>query len=72
MSTKAQGRDCYHKAGNTEELFTLRAQDFSAPAVVDYWADLNEEQLGAAHPKIVEARQCAERMRAFPNRKMAD
>ena len=37
MSTKEQGVACYDKAEPTEPLFVLRGQDYSSPAVVDFW-----------------------------------
>jgi len=55
-----------------EPTFTLRSQDFSAPAVVDYWANLNMGAMGPTHPKIIQAREIAEKMRRWPGRRQAD
>lgn len=64
---------CFAKAKEKgEPTFSLRAQDYSAPAVIEYWANLNQDHLGPAHPKIVQARQIAETMRAWPARRPAD
>lgn len=72
MATKAEGVTCYDKAGAFEELFVLRARDISAPLVVTFWADINELHLGKDHPKIVEARMIAARMKGHPTRRPAD
>lgn len=64
---------CFVKAkDNGESTFTLRAQDQSAPDVIDFWAAKNALVLGNEHPKIVQARQIAARMRVFPGRRQAD
>lgn len=64
---------CFVKAKDKgEPTFTLRAQDLSSAAVVEFWAKVNEVHLGQGHPKIVQARQIADRMRVWPNRRMAD
>lgn len=64
---------CYEKALATgEPTFTLRAQDISAPIVIDQWAAMNELALGKDHPKIVGARAIANRMRLWPGRRQAD
>lgn len=65
--------ECFQKAkANGEPTFTLRAQDISAPIVVDQWAAMNELALGKNHPKIVGARAIANLMREWPNRRQAD
>lgn len=52
------------KPKKDEPVFVLRAQDQSA--------DLNTAKLGADNPKILDARAVAEKMRAWPKRKLAD
>jgi len=64
---------CFVKAKDKgEKTFTIRAQDSSAPEVIEFWAYLNEPALGSGHPKIVGARAMAEQMRAWPGRRQAD
>jgi hypothetical protein len=64
---------CFVKAKDKHEpTFTLRAQDFSAPATIDAWIEFNEHTMGVDHPKIVGARAIAAQMRAWPNRRQAD
>ena len=46
-----------------EPFFVLRAQDVSAPSVVEYWALQNNAHTPAA--KIEEARRVADRMRVY-------
>lgn len=65
MSTKREGVACYDKAGLDEPLFVLRAQDHLASQLVRLWASMAE--LGGTHPSIVfEARECADKMDAWP------
>lgn len=45
-----------------EPVFLLRANDATAPATVDHWADL-AEAIGARHNIVAAARRQAERMR---------
>lgn len=61
--------DCYHKAEPDEPMFVLLARDALAPELVEKWADEAALFLGNDHPKVVEARACAEQMRAWPKRK---
>lgn len=69
MSVKHQDK-CFHNAAYDEELFTLRAQDTSAPLVVLEWIKLNFET--APKDKLQEAFDCALRMREHDGRKVAD
>lgn len=46
-----------------EPFFVLRAQDVSAPSIIEYWALQNNAHT-PAH-KIEEARQVADRMRRY-------
>lgn len=62
---------CLGKAAHDEEIFVLRAQDRMAPALIDLWADALE-MAGGNPEKIQEARECAVRMRLWPNRKVPD
>lgn len=71
MGTK-HNDSCLTKAADDEPIFVLRAQDRTAAQVVRIWTDYNEMRLGADHPKIVEARALADRMDAWPNRKLPD
>lgn len=67
MATKATGVPCYDKAAPDEPLFVLRAKDLLAPVAVEFWADLLASMGGDAL-KVQEARECAEKMRAWPER----
>jgi hypothetical protein len=69
MGTKRNGVPCYDKAGEDEELFTLRAQDESSPKTVLFWIGENFETCN--EDKLREAFECALRMKAHPNRKAA-
>lgn len=60
------------KVGPDEPIFVLRAQDMLADARVEEWADQATAWLGKDHPKVVAAREIAQAMRDFPNRKMPD
>lgn len=65
MSTKREGVRCYDRAGIDEPLFVLRAQDRLAAGLVRRWAELAEA--GGTKPEIVaEARECADKMDAWP------
>jgi hypothetical protein len=55
-----------------EITFTLRSQDQSAAECVEFWAYINEPALGKEHPKIVQAREIAAKMRNWPGRRQAD
>jgi hypothetical protein len=54
-----------------EPVFPLRAQDVSADKFVDSWADL-AAAFGCTDRTISEARECAEAMRNWPQRKRPD
>jgi hypothetical protein len=62
MDTKLDD-ECLRKAADDEPLFILRAKDLLAPIIVDAWVKEAEVLPGPAHPKIIEARLQAERMR---------
>mgnify|MGYP001593998333 CR=1 FL=1 len=47
-----------------EPIFVLRAQDFLAPDLVEFWAQRAEIH-GSPHGKIAEARAVAAEMRAW-------
>lgn len=64
--------ECLAKVGDDEPIFVLRAHDITADEFVEAWAKRHVRRLGAKHPKIVEARQLAMLMRAWPNRKFPD
>lgn len=57
--------DCYNNALPHEEMFTVLARDITAPEVVNFWclcrikAGLNKW----GDPQIVEAQECARKMR---------
>jgi hypothetical protein len=61
--------DCYVKAGPDEPIFVLRAKDALADELVDKWADEAALFLGDDHPKVKEARACAQAMRDYPGRR---
>lgn len=62
---------CIEKAGDTEPIFVLRAQDKTAPAVVAYWMNLNVETI--KHPdKLNKAFQTLIAMRDWKPRRHAD
>lgn len=71
LSQVTRGEGCLGKAAQNEEVFVLRAQDRMAPGLIELWADALELAGGNAD-KILEARQCAARMRQHPNRKVPD
>lgn len=71
MATKRAGDSCYENAGETEPIFTLRAQDVLAPMVVEYWAEL-AAKLKVRPEKILEAYRTAQAMREFGPRKVPD
>jgi hypothetical protein len=57
--------DCYEKAAADEPIFTLRAKDPHAPALLRRWANLVEAEIAANErppfdiEKVNEARKCA-------------
>jgi len=63
--------DCYHAAAPDEPMFILLARDAHAPLIVEAWANNREDAINRGfHPesdraKVVEARQCADAMRAW-------
>lgn len=74
MGTKTEpgNFDCYSKAGDKEELFTLRAHDPLAPWVIRFWCilryfkeyfDANPSELPSS--KLKEAWTCAKKMEAW-------
>lgn len=73
MGTKQNpGRfDCYDKAHADEPIFTLRAKDPNAPAIVEAWAANARMliELGTRPPsdiaKVEEALDCARAMRIW-------
>ena len=67
----AAGRGCLGEAADDEPVFILRAQDLSADALVDLWAE-NAESNGCDPAKVAEARELAKKMRAWPSRKSPD
>jgi phosphatidylethanolamine-binding protein (PEBP) family uncharacterized protein len=56
-------------AGENEEIFVLRAQDYNAPRTVMHWI---ADNLHASDEKLRDAFECALRMRKHPTRKAAD
>ena len=66
---KNQMGSCFNKAAEDEPLFVLRAQDMTAPHVVQDWLDRNP-QIGMT--KRLEAMECIEAMFQWKNRKMSD
>lgn len=64
FSTYEKGR------ANGEQLFTLRAQDETAPAVIAYWILMNIDTAG--EDKLRHALEDALRARKWPRRKRAD
>lgn len=54
-----------------EPVFLLRAQDETAAATLRFWASLNESR-GGDYALIKAAREQAERMDAWPTKKLAD
>lgn len=60
---------CLSKASFVEPIFVLRAQDFSAPLVVEYWLSLNPS---IPEEKRQEALAWVEAAREWPSRRLAD
>lgn len=69
MGTKRQpgAWDCYDRAHPDEPIFTLRANDPLASAIVDAWAGLYALRVNHDPDKVDEARACAESMRRWYN-----
>src|SRR4249920_584489 len=55
--------------GSEEPVFTLRAQDMMAPALVQMWISLNPQ---AGVEKLRDAQEILEAMKRWPKKKMAD
>lgn len=55
---------------NGEQLFTLRAQDMTAPSTICWW--ILQNIATAPEEKLRHALEDALRARRWPNRKMAD
>jgi hypothetical protein len=55
-----------------EPVFVLRAQDKSAPEIVQRWIYVQAERLGWNAPKVTSAEAVVQAMAAWPNRKHAD
>jgi hypothetical protein len=68
MATTAKGDSCWDKAAPDEPLFVLRAQDATAPEVVEYWLYLNPHLQHTV--KGYEARDLANQMRTWQNERM--
>lgn len=62
---------CLRKAADEEPIFVLRAQDRLAPAVVERWAEL-AEQNGVPASKTADAWETAALMRQWHTRKLPD
>lgn len=69
MSTKHTS-DCLRKAADDEPIFVLRAQDKTAPDAIRLWAETNRSTL--THEKYQSARDLANEMEAWPDRKYPD
>ena len=54
-----------------EPIFILRAQDVSAPDVIEFWCEL-ATTLGVRSGKIAGARRVARDMEAWPVKKVPD
>jgi hypothetical protein len=60
MATKHDD-ECLKRAGDSEPIFVLRAQDQLAPAIVRRWA-YTAHAAGVPRKKIEEAHTCADAM----------
>lgn len=58
------------KTTDEEEIFPLRAQDWSSPATIFFWMALNATT--APEEKLRKAFESAIKMRKMPTRKAAD
>lgn len=56
--------DCYTNAEPDEPMFILLGRDRHAPRLVEWWAQLRENE-GEDPAKVTEARECAQNMRVF-------
>ncbi len=61
--------DCYDDAEPDEPMFVLLGRDRHAPAVVEFWARLRDEEGGTEETKIREALKCANDMREWQKRR---
>lgn len=68
----APGRVALGRIPADEPIFTLRAQDLFAPALVRLWASLNALNPTCKPTKLKEARDIAEAMERWPTRKFPD
>lgn len=79
----ADASSCLNKAADEEPLFVLRAQDVTAPRVIEFWLQLN--LLGTDGPgiengpvvklpdeKVKEAQACIDAMHRWHTHKMPD
>lgn len=71
LAMAARGEGCLGKAAPDEPVFVLRGQDAFGAELVDLWA-LRAERVGCPSAKVQEARDLADRMRAWPVRKNPD
>ena len=72
MATKYQNA-CLNNCAEGEPIFVLRAQDVTAPEVIEYWLSLALARGASIAPeKIAQAKECIRDMRAWPNRKLPD
>lgn len=73
MSTKADEAraGCFASAADDEPVFVLRAQDMVAPEVVREWVRL-AKAYGCPESKLRRARDTADAMERWPNRKHPD
>lgn len=60
--------DCIAKLEPGEPFFVLRARDLLAADLVEKWA-IQASGVGCDHDKVLEAQDCAERMRNWPGRR---
>lgn len=67
----AAGKGCLGKAADDEPVFILRAQDMLAADLVDTWAT-QAKVAGCNWDKVREARELAQAMREWPQRKNPD
>lgn len=67
----AAGKGCLGKAADDEPVFILRAQDMLAADLVDNWAT-QANLVGCPWDKVREARELAQQMREWPQRKNPD
>ncbi len=61
---------CLNKAADDEPVFVFRAQDQTAPWVIEQWLDVNWDNLSEG--KREHARACIAAMRAWPTTKLPD